>query len=217
MSNEYSSESKRLDSHNPYRVESYFYLIAASILFSGGIALLFMSRGNLASRQSIRVLREGMQRTPIRKVRVVGFVAVAGLLLTAVAQSREVPKLPPGEMQAVYKAAGLTERGGKILDACDQPVKPQVDVVDLNGDGQLEVFVQVNSSCYGMAGGQLSLLIKDKQGRWQPNLGVPAGGYKLLSTKNKGYPDIEIGGPGMCFPVWRWNGRAYAIHKRCDR
>jgi hypothetical protein len=158
-----------------------------------------------------------MQRAATCKGRVFGFAIVAGLLFAAPAQSRELPKLPPAEMIAVYKAAGLTERGGKILDACKQPVEPQVDVVDLNGDGQPEVFVQVNSSCYGMAGGELSLLIKDKQGRWQSNLGFPAGGYKLLSTKNKGYPDIEIGGPGFCFPVWRWNGRAYAIHKRCDR
>jgi hypothetical protein len=134
----------------------------------------------------------------------------------ATAQSGEVPKLSPAEMTAIYKAAGLTERGGKVIDACGKPVEPKVDVVDLNGDGQPEVFVQVmDSMCYGMAGGELFLFIKDKHGHWRSNLGFSAGGYKLLSTKNKGYPDIEIGGPGFCFPVWRWNGRAYAIHKRC--
>ena len=34
-------------------------------------------------------------------------------------------------------------------------LEPQVDVVDLNGDGGPEGFVQVNSFCYGMAGSQL--------------------------------------------------------------
>jgi hypothetical protein len=157
-----------------------------------------------------------METTAKHKVRAVSIAALSGLFLAAPAQSREVTKLPGAEMAAVYKAAGLTERGGKLLDSCHQPVDPEVKVVDLNGDGQQEVFVQVESSCYGAAGGQLSLLIKDKQGRWKDNFGVPAGGYKILSTKNKGYPDIEIGGPGMCSPVWRWNGKAYAIHKRCD-
>ncbi len=159
-----------------------------------------------------------MRRDARCKARIVGVATLAALLFAAPAQSREVPKLPPAEMAAVYKAAGLTERGGKILDACGKATEPQVDVVDLNGDEQPEVFVLANDSiCYGSAGGELSLLIKDKAGRWQRNLGFSAGGYKLLSTKNKGYPDIEIGGPGFCFPVWRWNGRAYASHKRCDR
>jgi hypothetical protein len=56
--------------------------------------------------------------------------------------------------------------------------------------------------------------IKNTHGQWKPQFGFP-GIYTVLKTKSKGYPDIEIGGPGTCFPVWRWNGRAYAIHKRC--
>ncbi|MFP5403517.1 MAG: hypothetical protein ACLGG2_02365 [Gammaproteobacteria bacterium] len=28
-------------------------------------------------------------------------------------------------------------------------------------------------------------------------------------------PDISIGGPGFCFPVVRWNGKACALH-RCE-
>lgn len=132
--------------------------------------------------------------------------------------SGESTKLSLAEMASVYKAAGLTQRDGKLLNTCAEPVDPQVDVIDLNGDGVPEVFVLVGTSlCYGMAGGELSLLIKDKWERWHSNLGFPAGGYKLLGTKNKGYPDIEIVRPGRCFPVWRWNGSAYAIYKGCDR
>jgi hypothetical protein len=143
--------------------------------------------------------------------------ALAGLLMSVSAHGGDALKFSPSELEVLYKATGLTERGGKVLDDCGQPVQPDTEVVDLNGDGQPEVFVQVGGSCYGAAGAQLTLLIKDKLGHWQSNLGFPAGGYKLLSTKNKGYPDIEIGGPGFCFPVWRWNGTQYAIHKRCDR
>ena len=125
--------------------------------------------------------------------------------------------LPSAEMQRVYKAAGLTVRGTEVLDACMQPVRPHVDVIDLNADGVPEVFILVDDSlCYGMAGSDLSLLIKDKQGRWRRNLGVSAGGYKLLRTRKYGYPDIEILGPGTCMPVWRWSGTTYGSYRVCE-
>jgi hypothetical protein len=60
----------------------------------------------------------------------------------------------------------------------------------------------------------MNLYIKNPNGQWKPQFGFP-GVYTVLTTKNKGYPDIEIGGPRTCFPVWRWNGRAYAIYKKC--
>lgn len=142
---------------------------------------------------------------------------IASMCFSATVHSEEVLKLTPSELTVIYTIAGLTERGGIFLDDCDQPVQPDTDVVDLNKDGQPEVFVQVRSSCYGTAGAQLTLLIKDKMGHWQSNLGFPAESYKLLETKSRGYPDIEIGGPGFCFPLWRWNGNQYAVSKRCDR
>ena len=68
--------------------------------------------------------------------------------------------------------------------------------------------------CATAAGVFMNLYIKNPNGQWKPQFGFP-GVYTVLTTKNKGYPDIEIGGPRTCFPVWRWNGRAYAIYKKC--
>lgn len=122
------------------------------------------------------------------------------------------------DTRIIYKAVGLTERAGKLFNVCDEIVQPELEVVDLNSDGQPEVFVTVPGSCQGgLAGAELSLLIKNSKGHWKLNLGFPAGGYKVLTTRNMGFPDIEIGGPGFCFPVWHWNGSQYAIYKRCDR
>ncbi len=90
------------------------------------------------------------------------------------------------------------------------------EVIDLNGDGQPEVFTKCYGSMFGMAGVQMDLFIKGKGGKWISQFGFP-GEYKILEAKSRGYPDIEIQGPGTCFPVWRWNGSAYAIHKSCDR
>ncbi len=56
--------------------------------------------------------------------------------------------------------------------------------------------------------------IKNAGGQWKPQFGFP-GMYNILKTKSKGYPDIKIGGPGSCAPVWRWNGQQNAIVKKC--
>jgi len=43
----------------------------------------------------------------------------------------------------------------------------------------------------------------------------------LKSQGIGGWPDLQVGGPGFCFPVLRWNGQKYDLHhyeyegKRC--
>lgn len=92
----------------------------------------------------------------------------------------------------------------------------EATVIDLNRDGQPEVFTIKYGGMFGRAGSELQLYVKGRDGRWKPQFGFP-GSYKILANKSGGYPDIEIQGPGTCFPVWRWNGSAYAIHKSCAR
>ncbi len=53
MSYEYSSESKRLDFPNPFKVENYFYLVSAAILIVGAMMLLMLSRNNLAGNMTL--------------------------------------------------------------------------------------------------------------------------------------------------------------------
>lgn len=52
MSYEYNSESKRLDLPNPFKIENYFYLMAAAIMFLSAIGLLLISRSAIASHAS---------------------------------------------------------------------------------------------------------------------------------------------------------------------
>lgn len=106
-------------------------------------------------------------------------------------------------------------KGSYVDKDCNETQDYTAEVADLNGDGQPEVFVTINGTCLGgMAGSNINLYIKGKNGQWMPQFGFP-GIYTVLPTKHKGYPDIEIGGPGFCFPVWRWNGQNYDLHKRC--
>lgn len=48
-------------------------------------------------------------------------------------------------------------------------------------------------------------------GGWKPitsGSGVP----EFLKTRGlAGWPDISVGGPGFCFPVQRWNGKAHIV------
>jgi hypothetical protein len=107
-----------------------------------------------------------------------------------------------------------TPKGQYFDKGCGQSLDYEASAVDLNKDGQPEVFTQIFGSCLGgMTGVFLNLYIKDGAGRWHPQFGFP-GIYEVLKTDNKGYPDIQIGGPGFCFPVWRWNGSAYALHRK---
>jgi hypothetical protein len=146
------------------------------------------------------------------------YLCLPMLLLTPDACCRAVAHEATAQVVAEATGGWLTSTKGAVFDAaCNQTLDYEAEVIDLNKDGQPEVFTMIHGLCLGGAAGvQVNLLIKDADGRWQPQFGFP-GLYTLLETGNAGFPDIEIGGPGFCFPVWRWDGAAYALHKTCPR
>jgi hypothetical protein len=88
---------------------------------------------------------------------------------------------------------------------------------DMNKDGKEEVFVVFgNSFTSGNAGSSVNLFIKDATGKYVPQLGFPGMAPDVLTTVSKGYPDLLIGGPGMEYPVWRWNGKAYNLYRKVN-
>jgi hypothetical protein len=125
-------------------------------------------------------------------------------------------------MVVVFKVAGAVLRQGKWI-VCDPPAdagapEPAGAVIetvhDLNGDGRPEAVVMDGGSyCYGFTGAGFQLLSKQPDGGWRViagDIGIP----EFLKTKGTGgWPDILIGGPGFCFPVQRWNGKAYALNR----
>lgn len=126
--------------------------------------------------------------------------------------------LPGGtERAAILKAAGAEQRGGNWVLCADDPHGggAQIEQVrDFNGDGRPDALVIGQGSfCYGAAEAGYVLLSKQPDGRWkviENNSGIP----EFLATRGKdGWPDISVGGPGFCFPVLRWNGREYAVHR----
>jgi hypothetical protein len=125
--------------------------------------------------------------------------------------------LSEADKVAVFKAAGAVQRKGKWVICADDPNASGATIEtvrDLNGDGRPEALVTESGMfCHGHAGSGYQLLSKQANGNWKlmsRNSGIP----EFLKTRGAGgWPDILVGGPGFCFPVERWNGKAYELHR----
>ena len=124
----------------------------------------------------------------------------------------------PRDQAAAYSAAGY-RRKGSHWHLCDDPSASyspgQLEPVsDLNGDGQPELVINEGSTaCHGRTGNGYSLVSRQADGRWKL-IASGTGMVSFLKTKGPGgWPDMQIGGPGFCFPVERWNGNAYRLHR----
>lgn len=128
-------------------------------------------------------------------------------------------KLTTADKIALYKQLGFMLSPDKkqfIMDkdGTDYPFDAQVFPTDLNRDSTEEIFIVYgNSYTSGNAGSSVTAFIKNSAGIYKMNLGFPGLAPDVLAAVSKGYPDLLIGGPGMTFPVWRWNGTAYAHYR----
>lgn len=129
------------------------------------------------------------------------------------------PSLTAADRAAAFKAAGFSLKG-KQWQACGDPgtasyTPGTIEMVrDLNGDGRPEALITEGSVyCFGDTGTGFTLVGRQTNGSWRPIYSA-TGMPEILPTKGAGgWPDIEVGGPGFCFPVVRWNGKAYAVHR----
>lgn len=125
---------------------------------------------------------------------------------------------PPAETSAIFTAAGFVRRGavwksGNCDGAESESYSPGniEEYRDINGDGRPDAVVTEGGAiCYGMTGTHFWLLSKQANGSWKLMLHETAMPSFLGAKGAAGWPDIELGGPGFCFPVRRWNGKAYA-------
>ena len=136
--------------------------------------------------------------------------------LPALAQAR----LSPADEAAAFRAAGFKRVAGKWKNCEDgsasSSYSPGVVVTarDINSDGRPDaILTEGGAMCYGMTGQSFWLVSKQANGSWRvitSDIGLPTILPRRAAT---GWPDIEIGGPGFCFPVQRWDGRAYTHYR----
>ncbi|MCO5124019.1 MAG: hypothetical protein M9915_09800 [Rhizobacter sp.] len=128
--------------------------------------------------------------------------------------------LSPAEEAAAFKSAGLKKRGGQWQSDCGDPGTASyspgriAQVLDANGDGLPEAVIDEGSTyCYGGAEHGYWVVSKTAGGAWRL-VTSGTGMVEFLKTKGvDGWRDISIGGPGFCFPVQRWNGKAYKLQR----
>ncbi len=142
-----------------------------------------------------------------------GFAAVATAVLAAVLASPAVGQ--SDDDAAAFRAAGFARQAGEWRK-CEDPGTASYTsgslerMGDLNGDGQPEAVVSESSTfCYGFEGTGFALVSRQADGNWKLLLegsGIPV----FLDSKGPGgWPDVEIGGPGFCFPRVHWTGSEY--------
>ena len=152
----------------------------------------------------------------MRPVWIVSFLVTA---ITVPALSAPLPALSSQERAAIFAAAGFMAKGGKFVRCEEDPPTPSyspgsIEVADLNHDGLPEAWVTEGSTfCYGMTGEAFVLVTRDAKGVWHKILGE-VGIADVKDTKSAGWPDIEVGGPGIGpFPRYRFNGTKYVASR----
>jgi hypothetical protein len=147
----------------------------------------------------------------------------AALLLAASPAHAVDPPSDPGfeiDDDAAFKAAGFHLRDDG-WHGCDDPgtasyVPGQIEqIADLNRDGAPEaVITEASASCYGEAGVGYYLVTSDAAGTWKL-MDEGFGFATFLETRGKdNWPDLQLGGPGFCFPVYRWDGYIYELNRK---
>lgn len=148
------------------------------------------------------------------------FLTVLAAIAAVASAAPPAPsQLSTADQAAAFRAAGFALKG-KQWQACGDPGTMSYtpgaieQVKDLNGDGRPEAVITEGSTyCFGMTGTGYSLVSKGADGKWtliDQQQGIP----EFLTTKGAAnWPDIQVGGPGFCFPVVRWNGREYVLNR----
>lgn len=144
--------------------------------------------------------------------------ALLSLMIVATPAAAQV-MLSPADQAAAFKAAGF-KKHGTAWHGCDDPgtasyTPGAIETVrDLNRDGRPEAVITEGSiACFGGDEMGYTLVSKQADQSWK-SVTSGAGILKILATKGMGgWPDLEIGGQGFCFPVQRWNGKAYVLQR----
>lgn len=129
-------------------------------------------------------------------------------------------KLSSQDKQLIFDTLEFTVSANKRFivvkgsESCGD-ASARADIIDLNADGVEEVLVRWGNYCLaGNTGENSALFVRDNSGQVREALNI-IGVAKMIETQSMGFRDIEIGGPGFCFGVWRWNGNKYEY--RCSR
>jgi hypothetical protein len=144
---------------------------------------------------------------------------IGAAILAPLATAASAAEPSKQEREEIFKAAGFKPKGDQQFVHCDEDVTRsyspgRIEMADVNGDGTRDAWVTESSTfCYGNTAEFFVLVTPQAGGGWV-NLLEAVGVPTPLSTKSKGWPDIEVGGPGFGeFPVYAFDGKKYVLKK----
>lgn len=117
------------------------------------------------------------------------------------------------DVMELAASLGLKAEGDRVINACDEAVTPTLTAVELGGAvGTAQLLVIPGGpntlTCYGDNPGDMYLLVADGVG-WKTVFN--GGGFLMvLPDTHNDVHDFALGGPGFSFPVYQWDGAAYA-------
>jgi hypothetical protein len=127
-------------------------------------------------------------------------------------------KLSRAEINAAFRAGGFRHNGHGWRTDCLDLREPGFQsgrierVTDLNGDGRPEAVIAEGSPlCFGIAARHFIIVSMQRDRRWRRVAGLDGIERFLAFRGPDGWPDIELDYPGLCTPVYRWDGRAYRL------
>ena len=145
-------------------------------------------------------------------------LAFATLSATQASAQPAAPQVVQGDRMALLHALNLPpDARGRVMNACDERVAPQFFNVNLGGSVGGAVLVLVSGgpnsvTCYGDVPGVFFLMKRDGGSFHQIFTGQ--GFFVVLPTAHLGVHDLSIGGPGMSFPLYTWNGHDFSASSR---
>jgi hypothetical protein len=121
--------------------------------------------------------------------------------------------VPDDERMLAIASLGLDhDPDGLVINECGEAVAPDVYPVDMGGDVGRAILVvmkggRTTTACYGDTGMKFFLLRQD--GENYEIIASDHGHFAPMETEHEGVKDFAVGGPGMEFPVYEWNGKTF--------
>lgn len=134
---------------------------------------------------------------------------------TGAAQMGEVDA---AERNGILRVLQLSaDAQGQVENECGDKVTPQFLPADLGAPMGRAVLFAIGggptmAACYG-DGPDLHLM-RRVDGGWREIYSARGRMLIILPSAHDGVHDLADGGPGFSFPVWQWNGTAYAFANR---
>lgn len=144
----------------------------------------------------------------MRWTRGLGLAASLAAAQVCPARATDTPAYTPvqteGEMRFVSQQLGLASQMAALQAKLGQSVRVEYAMVDLDGDGQSEIFIRLVGGDACTPGQCQVMVFNQAGGQWAKVLETGDPEVSVAKQAHMGYRDILVGSQ-----PWSWSGKAY--------